>query len=362
MPLADPPPEQTLPEQLRFADENLPGVRRRRFGKRYHYYRTDGERIREEQDIRRIDALAIPPAWEQVWICDDPCGHLQATGRDARGRKQYRYHPLWRELRDCSKYARLLAFGKALSGIRRQAEQHLSQPGLGRDKLLASALTLLDQTLIRVGNRRYAQQNRSYGLTTLRSRHVSLAGSAIRLRFRGKSGVEHQVSLRDARLARIVRRCLELPGQELFQYLDDDGQRRSLSSGDINDYLRRLAGAGFSAKDYRTWAGSALALSLLRGKAPQNETQGRKLLAETVKEVAAQLRNTPAVCRSCYIHPQIIEAFLQGRLERLAPARRLRWLNAQEALLIRFLKAETQAQETHGRTASGELLQTAVVE
>ena len=361
MSLGEPATPQKLPEQLRFADETLPGLRRRRYGKRYHYYRVDGERIHDEEDIRRINALAIPPAWEQVWICADPCGHLQATGRDARGRKQYRYHPLWREVRDCSKYGRLLAFGEALPRIRRQAEQHLQLAGLGRDKLLASALTLLDQTLIRVGNRRYARENRSYGLTTLRNRHVSLSGSAIRLRFRGKSGVEHQVTLRDARLARIVRRCMELPGQQLFQYLDEQGQQRSLSSGDINDYLRRLGGADFSAKDYRTWAGSALALALLRGKAPENDTQGRKVLAETVKEVASQLRNTPTVCRTCYIHPQIIDAYLQGRLAGLAPARRRRWLDASEALLVRFLKSAT-AQETYGQSDPVELLPAAEVE
>ena len=361
LPLEGPATPETLPEQLCFADESLPGLRRRRYGKRYHYYDIDGERIRDEEDVRRINALAIPPAWQEVWICADRNGHLQATGRDARGRKQYRYHPLWRELRDCSKYGRLLAFGEALPRIRRQAEQHLQLPGLGRDKLLASALTLLDQTLIRVGNRRYAQQNRSYGLTTLRTRHVSLTGSAIRLRFRGKSGVEHQVTLRDARLARIIRRCLELPGQELFQYLDDQGERRSLSSGDINEYLRQLAGADFSAKDYRTWAGSALALALLRGKAPESDTQGRKVLAETVKEVARQLRNTPAVCRSCYIHPLIVEAYLQGRLAGLGPTRQRRWLDASETLLVRFLQSET-APETYGQSDPVELLPEAEVE
>ena len=326
-----------LPETLRYAEESAPGICRRRHGRHFRYLDAEGRPVRDPEELRRIRALAIPPAWEQVWICADPMGHLQATGRDARGRKQYRYHTLWREIRDCSKYERLRAFGQALPLIRRQVEKHLALPGLGRDKLLATALTLLDQTLIRVGNRRYAVQNRSFGLTTLRSRHVSLSGSAIRLRFRGKSGVEHNVTLRDPRLARIVRRCLELPGQQLFQYLDEQGERHALTSSDINDYLRLLSGQEFTAKDYRTWAGSALALSLLRGRAPTSETEALRVLAETLREVSRELRNTPAVCRSCYVHPQILEAYREGRLAALRPARKRRWLDASEVLLSQFL-------------------------
>jgi DNA topoisomerase-1 len=273
-----------------------------------------------------------------VWICPDPKGHLQATGRDARGRKQYRYHPRWREVRDTDKYANLLMFGKALPKLRQTVEEHLLLPDHGREKVMATVITLLDNTLIRIGNVRYAKENRSYGLTTLRNRHVEVQGSAIRFHFRGKSGIEHEVEVSDRRLARIIRRCLELPGQHLFQYLDAEGERHTVTSTDVNNYLRELTGADFTAKDYRTWAGSALALTLLRELEWQPESSAKKHVVSMVKQVAEELRNTPAVCRKCYIHPALIEAFHAGALADLRLAAARKGLRSEESLLMRFLE------------------------
>ncbi len=242
-----------LPPELHYSDDSQPGIRRKLSRGKYIYLAADGKRIRDASEVERINKLAIPPAYRDVWICADPHGHLQATGRDARGRKQYRYHPRWREVRDHGKYQRMLQFGQALPGLRACLERDIGRPGLPREKVMALVIRLLESTLIRVGNARYARDNRSYGLTTLRNRHVSIRGSAIRFSFRGKSGIEHEVTLRDRRLARLMRRCMELPGQHLFQYLDDQGQRHTVSSGDVNDYLRQSTGQSFTAKDYRTW-------------------------------------------------------------------------------------------------------------
>nr|WP_288465670.1 DNA topoisomerase IB [uncultured Pseudomonas sp.] len=327
-----------LPNDLNYVDDRTPGITRRKLRGKFCYFEPNGERIRDAQEIARINALAIPPAYVDVWICTDPKGHLQATGRDARGRKQYRYHPRWREVRDTDKYANLLMFGKALPKLRQTVEEHLLLPDHGREKVMATVITLLDNTLIRIGNVRYAKENRSYGLTTLRNRHVEVQGSAIRFHFRGKSGIEHEVEVSDRRLARIIRRCLELPGQHLFQYLDADGERHTVTSTDVNNYLRELTGADFTAKDYRTWAGSALALTLLRELEWQPESSAKKHVVSMVKQVAEELRNTPAVCRKCYIHPALIEAFHAGALADLRLAAARKGLRSEESLLMRFLE------------------------
>ncbi|QXH44009.1 DNA topoisomerase IB [Pseudomonas xanthosomatis] len=327
-----------LPASLHYVDDTLPGFSRRRWRDRFHYFDAEGARIRDADTLARIAALAIPPAYTEVWICADPQGHLQATGRDARGRKQYRYHAQWRELRDDHKYGRMLAFAQALPGLRRQLEAHLARPGLDREKVMALVISLLDSTLIRIGNRRYLRDNRSYGLTTLNNRHVKVQGSTIRFQFRGKRGVEHDVTLRDRRLAALLKRCMELPGQALFQYLDADGQRHSIGSTEVNQFLQQLTGADFTAKDYRTWAGSSLALSLLRPLAWEPDSEARRQAAGIVRQVAARLGNTPAVCRRCYIHPAVLEHYHLGRLGLLPRARQRKGLEADEVALLRFLQ------------------------
>ncbi|MFA9439603.1 DNA topoisomerase IB [Uliginosibacterium sp. sgz301328] len=339
MPTEPIPPVGELPPGLRYVDDSAPGISRRMLRGAFVYFDSNGQRLSDPATIARINRLAIPPAYRDVWICPDSNGHLQATGRDARGRKQYRYHPRWIEVRDAQKYERLIKFGHALSRLRRAVDKDLATPGLGRDKVIATAVALLDATLIRVGNRRYARDNKSFGLTTLRNRHVDVSGSAIRFHFKGKSGVEHDVSIRHPRLARIVRRCIELPGQQLFQYIDEAGERHAVGSQDINDYLRAHAGDEFTAKDYRTWAGSVRALAHLRTLAWEDEAGARRQLAQTIPIIARALGNTPAVCRKCYIHPAVTEAFIGGRLSALGKVRRRKGLNANEAALLAFLEA-----------------------
>ena len=326
-----------LPTDLHYVDDRSPGITRRVENGKFVYFLPSGKRIRDAAEISRINKLAIPPAYTDVWICPDARGHMQATGRDARGRKQYRYHPRWREIRDSDKYERILAFGAALPRLRAGLEKHLALRGMPREKVMALVVQLLETTLIRVGNSRYARENRSYGLTTLRTRHVAVRGAAIRFQFRGKSGVEHQVTLRNQRLARILRRCMELPGQHLFQYLDEAGERHPVSSNDVNQFIQQMTGGDFTAKDYRTWAGSALALESLRKREWQPEAVARRHLVETVKEVSRQLGNTPAVCRQCYIHPDVLDAFAGGELARLPRARKRKWLSSEEVTLLKFL-------------------------
>ncbi|MBK5541416.1 DNA topoisomerase IB [Pseudomonas sp. TH05] len=328
-----------LPPDLHYVDDSQPGIRRKKLRGKFYYFDADGQRIKDPDEIKRINALAVPPAYSDVWICADPRGHLQATGRDARGRKQYRYHARWREVRDADKYSRMLEFGGALPKLRRQLEALLAAPGFSRDKVMATVITLLDATLIRVGNSQYARDNRSYGLTTLRSRHVEVKGSAILFQFRGKSGIEHQITIKDQRLARIIKRCLELPGQNLFQYLDENGERHSVSSSDVNAYLQTLTGADFTAKDYRTWAGSTLALAVLRELQWESETEAKKHIVEMVKDVSRQLGNTPAVCRKCYIHPAVLDSFLLGELAKLPKPRTRKGLKAEEVGLAMFLES-----------------------
>jgi DNA topoisomerase-1 len=327
-----------LPRDLHYVDDTQPGITRRKLRGKFCYFDPTGQRIVDPQEIQRINALAVPPAYTDVWICSDPRGHLQATGRDARGRKQYRYHPRWREVRDSDKYSRLRDFGLALPKLRKQLETLLEAPGLSRDKVMATVITLLDATLIRVGNTQYARDNRSYGLTTLRNRHVEVNGSAIQFQFRGKSGVEHQITVKDRRLARIIKRCQDLPGQNLFQYLDENGERHTITSADVNAYLQTLTGADFTAKDYRTWAGSALALAVLRELEWQPESQAKQHVVAMVKDVARQLGNTPAVCRKCYIHPAVLEGFLLGALAQLPKPRVRKGLRAEEVALAMLLE------------------------
>ena len=292
---------------LRYVADDGPGIARRRAGRGFCYHDPGGGPLRDEATLKRIRSLAIPPAWEKVWICPRGDGHLQATGRDARGRKQYRYHPRWREARDETKYGRMLDFARALPRIRRRVKQDLALPGLPRDKVLATVVRLLEATRIRVGNEEYARANESFGLTTLRSRQVRVRGATLQFRFRGKSGVWHDFALSDRTLAAIVRRMRALPGYELFQYVDEAGATRGVDAADVNAYLKAIAGEEFTSKDFRTWAGTVLAAEALH-------RCGRNELQEAIERVARQLGNTKAVCRKCYIHPRVIEAHLDGSL------------------------------------------------
>jgi DNA topoisomerase-1 len=300
---------------LRYVSDTQPGIRRQRAGRGFWYRGMDGRPTRDPIVLRRIKALAIPPAWTDVWICPRPDGHLQATGRDARGRKQYRYHPRWRAVRDATKYDRMMAFGDVLPQLRACLEQDMALPGLPRDKVLATVVRLLETTLIRVGNLEYAHANRSFGLTTLRDRHVKIAGATLQFHFRGKSGQYHTVRLHDRRLATIVKRCQDLPGYELFQYIDAAGERQTLDSADVNDYLRHLTGQDFTAKDVRTWAGTVLAACALRECGPcTSQTEAHKHIVRAIDAVAKRLGNTRAVCRACYVHPTVLDAYLDCSL------------------------------------------------
>jgi DNA topoisomerase-1 len=300
---------------LRYVHDSRPGIRRKRAGRYFSYVGPDGQPIHDAAVLRRSKALAIPPAWTDVWICLDPNGHVQATARDAKGRKQYRYHPRWQTVRDETKYERTIAFAQALPRIREQTERHLDLPGLPREKVLAVIVRLLETTLIRVGNDEYARHNKSFGLTTMRDRHVDVEGSEVRFHFHGKGGKYYSLELQDRRLARIVKRCRDIPGQELFQYFDDEGERRDVGSGDVNDYLREITGQEFTAKDFRTWAGTVLAAWALREfEAFDSETQAKQNVVRAIERVAERLGNTPAVCRRCYVHPAVLDAYLDGSL------------------------------------------------
>jgi DNA topoisomerase I len=304
---------------LRYANDAGPGIARRRAGRGFSYRDADGRRIGDRATLERIRRLAVPPAWTDVWICPIPNGHLQATGRDARGRKQYRYHARWRAGRDDAKFERLIDFARVLPRIRARCAADLGRSGLAREKVLAAVVRLLEMTLVRVGNEEYARLNRSFGLTTLRSRHARVSGNAIHFRFRGKSGRQHEVGLRDRRLAGVIRRCQDLPGQELFQYLGPDGEPHDIASDDVNDYLRETSGADVTAKDFRTWAGTVLAYRALRAAGRGSDTTtARHTVVEAVRRTADQLGNTPAVARRSYVHPAILEAYLDGEI----PSRR----------------------------------------
>lgn len=298
---------------LVYVHDGQSGIVRRRAGKGFCYLDAKGRTVRDAGVLARIKRLAIPPAWTEVWICPDPRGHIQAVGRDARGRKQYRYHPSWREVRDSMKYARMLAFAAALPNIRARVARDLERPALDRDKVLATLVRLLDTTHIRIGNSEYTRSNNSYGLTTLRDRHVQIDGPHIEFHFRGKSGKERRVKVDDAVLARIVRRCRDIPGQELFQFYDDDGVRHTIGSGDVNHYLRACAGSEFSAKDFRTFAGTVLAAQeLWRDARPEQKGRRKQVMTRAIERVAGCLGNTATVCRKCYIHPSVLEAYEEG--------------------------------------------------
>jgi DNA topoisomerase-1 len=298
---------------LRYVDDSKPGITRKKTATGFRYIAPDGKPVRDEDELKRIRSLAIPPAWTDVWICPHANGHIQATGRDVKKRKQYRYHAQWRSVRDESKYERMLSFGSALPRIRQQVNEALALPGLPREKVLATVVALLQETMIRIGNEEYARTNKSFGLTTLQNRHVEVSGREIEFHFRGKSGVMHTIRLRDPKLARIVKRIRELPGQELFQYIDDDGERRSIDSSDVNDYLRTLTGEDYTAKDFRTWSGTLLAaLELQALQASASETEAKKNIVQAIANVAQRLGNTPAVCRKCYVHPAVLDCYLQG--------------------------------------------------
>ncbi len=324
---------------LTYVNDDAPGLRRTRAGNGFVYLLPSGKRLRDEAAIARIRKLAIPPAYTKVWICPKANGHIQATGRDARGRKQYRYHPRWREQRDAAKYERLAAFGKKLPLLRRQINQDLRLDGLPRRKVVAAVVSLLERSLIRIGNEEYSRDNGSYGLTTLRNRHVRVRGERVIFEFRGKSGKFHSLLLADARLARIVKRCQELPGQQLFQFLNDEGKREGIDSDDVNAYLRSSVGDEFSAKDFRTWAGTLLAAQALgtKGDAADIDERKRKV-TEAIDGVAKRLGNTPSVCRKCYVHPAVLGAYLDGKLE-FPPAGKTSTvgLNAHERALLRLL-------------------------
>jgi DNA topoisomerase-1 len=356
------------------SSDDRPGLRRCRTGRptrqgkrlipNFRYLDTKGQPLSDPATLTRIRKLAIPPAWDDVWICADANGHLQATGRDARGRKQYRYHPRWRQERDSTKYSRMIDFGRALPALRRRVTADLRLPGLPRRKVLATVVKLLETTFIRVGNEEYARSNHSFGLTTLKNRHVEVHASDVRFHFRGKSGVYHEVAVHDPRIARIVRRCRHLPGQELFQYLDDEGNPTSIDSADVNEYIRDIAGHDFTAKDFRTWAGTVLAAAALRevadvahGAAPPGGRRTRpnnKDVVRAVERVAERLGNTPSVCRKCYVHPQVIAAYLDGTLasalqNRRSHGRGATGLAPNEAAVLSLLRRR-QLAENKGET------------
>jgi DNA topoisomerase-1 len=337
---------------LRYVNDKKPGITRRKVGGKFQYFTPEGRRVRDGETLARIRSLAVPPAWTDVWICPIENGHLQATGHDARGRKQYRYHPRWRLVRDEDKYSRMIDFARALPRIRNRVRRDLARRGMPREKVLAALVRLLETTLIRVGNDEYAKKNNSYGLTTIRNRHVRVKGGTVHFDFRGKSGIEHEIDLHDPRLARIVRKCQDLPGQELFGYVDDDGQVRDVGSSDVNDYLREISGHDFSAKDFRTWAGTALAAQALQEfEEFDSQAAAKRNITSAIERVAERLGNTKAVCRKCYVHPAVIDAYLdrtlvetlQRKTER-ALQHSLAQLSSEEAAVLALLQQRMQRQ------------------
>jgi DNA topoisomerase I len=329
---------------LRYICDDMPGIRRERRGSAFRYLHPDGRPVRDRGTLGRIRALAVPPAWNAVWICPRDDGHLQATGRDARRRKQYRYHSRWREVRDETKYGRMVPFARALPRIRRRIERDLALSGLPREKVLATVVRLLETTLIRVGNEEYARENESFGLTTLRERQVRVRGGKLSFRFRGKSGVEHTIELADRRLAAIVRRVQDLPGEELFRYVDDHGETRRIESSDVNAYLKEISGEDFTSKDFRTWAGTVLAARALAAlQVPGSQAEGKRNVAQAIETVAKLLGNTKAVCRKCYVHPAIVESYLAGKL-----AERLRGASEERAIAA-LLQAHMKQEQASGQ-------------
>ena len=300
---------------LTYVSDERPGIQRKRSGNGFRYENGTGEPVKDTATLKRIKALAVPPAWTDVWICPRANGHIQATGRDGRGRKQYRYHAKFREVREGTKYHHMLAFAESLPAIRRKVQEHLSLRGLPREKVLGTIVHLLEATLIRVGSNEYARANKSYGLTTLKNRHVEVDGSALRFNFTGKSGKVWKLKVRDRRIAKVIRACQELPGQELFQYVDDDGETRDVTSSDVNAYLREISGEDITAKDFRTWHGTVLAaIALEEFEKFDSQAGAKRNIRDAINKVAARLGNTPTICRKCYIHPEIITTYIEGAL------------------------------------------------
>ena len=348
---------------LVYTTDDGPGIRRIKRGKSFTYLDARKRPVKDKESRGRIRSLVIPPAWTEVWICPNPRGHLQATGRDARGRKQYRYHPKWREVRDSTKYERMIAFGRALPKIRRRTDADLRRDGLPREKVLAAVVRLLEKTFIRVGNDEYARDNKSFGLTTMRDGHVRVAGSTVRFIFRGKSGVEHALALDDKRLARIVKQCRDLPGQELFQFKNDLGAVVDIGSGDVNAYLKEITGEEFTSKDFRTWAGTVLAAELLRDfEQVDSESGAKKNVVAAIEQVAKQLGNTRAVCRKCYVHPAVIDAYLDGSMlksmaQRARATKAVGKMTAAEAAVLGLLQ-RLSASSRRPELVEGRRLQT----
>ena len=300
---------------LRYVSDARPGIRRKKVGTGFSYARADGSKLIEKDVLRRIKTLAIPPAWTEVWICPFTDGHIQATGRDAKGRKQYRYHPRFREVRESTKYEHVVAFADALPAIREKVQEHMALRGLPREKVLATVVHLLETTLIRVGNDDYAKQNNSYGLTTLKNRHVSVNGNEVRFRFTGKSGKQWSLRVRDRRIAKIIKACQDLPGQELLQYVDEAGSCQDVTSSDVNDYLKEITGKDITAKDFRTWAGTVLAaMALNELQSFDSAAQAKRHLRTAIEKVAGKLGNTPTICRKCYVHPEVLNSYTDGEL------------------------------------------------
>lgn len=332
--------------QLVYVSDDAPGLGRKRSGKGFSYLDESGKRITDKGVRSRLEALAIPPAWTEVWICPRENGHLLATGRDERGRKQYLYHPEWQRIRDTAKFEHMLSFGRLLPRIRQRVQKDLKLPGLPKDKVLAAVVKLLETTLIRVGNQTYARENGSYGLTTLRKKHVDVSKTSVAFDFVGKSGKEWEIELRDPQVARIVKKCEELPGYQLFKYLDEAGERQDVESADVNDYLKRITGEEVSAKDFRTWAGTVMATFTLTGlERCESKTQATKNVTATIKEVARKLGNTPAICRKSYVHPDVIDCYLDGSLASLTQVGQVveasalpKGLRAEEVAVLRFLE------------------------
>jgi DNA topoisomerase-1 len=356
---ADAPRAAAEASGLVYVDEQGPGITRKRKGNSFAYYGANGKLIRDRALLRHVRSLAVPPAYEDVWICSDPNGHIQATGRDERGRKQYRYHPRWRALRDETKYEHVVEFGKLLPRIRKRVAADMKRPGLPRRKVLSTVVSLLEKTLIRIGNADYAKENKSYGLTTLRNRHVAVNGTELCFEFKGKSGKLWHLAVKDRRVARVVRACQEIPGQHLFQYLEPDGSRQAVTSSDVNAYLREITGRDITAKDFRTWAGTVLAAMALSEFASfDSAAAAKRNLKAAIERVAKRLGNTVTICRKCYVHPAILDAYLDGELlvnwQREAEGElrdELCSLGAEEAAVLAFLRRRL-ACETRWRTAT----------
>lgn len=354
------PPAAARAAGLRYVHDGRPGIRREAVKDGFRYLDARGDAVADETTLARIKALVIPPAWTEVWICPQANGHLQATGRDARGRKQYRYHAKWREARDEVKYERMLKFGQALPAIRAEVDRALKLPGLPREKVLATIVFLLEATMMRVGNEEYARTNQSFGLTTLRNRHAKVDGSDVAFSFRGKSGVYHKVKVHDRRLARIVARTRDLPGQELFQYVDADGDTHAIDSSDVNDYLRAISGEDYTAKDFRTWSGTVLAaLALQEFEKFDSEAQAKKNIVRAIESVAEKLGNTPSICRKCYVHPAVLDAYLDGAALEVLRERTeetlqedLHALQPEEAAVLAMLQQRLRHEQENPRPAA----------